>query len=43
MMFAVRKKFKFVLVNLKNQSEINRKKEREKIIKQVGTPALWYT
>lgn len=43
MMFAVRKQFKLVLVSLKNQSEINRKKERKKKIKQVGTPALWYT
>ena len=33
---------KLVLVSLKNQGEINRKKERKKI-KQVGTPALWYT
>lgn len=41
-MFAVRKQFKLVLVSLKNQGEINRKKERKKI-KQVGTPALWYT
>lgn len=41
MMFAVRKQFKLVLVSLKNQGEINRKKERK--IKQVGTPALWYT
>lgn len=30
MMFAVRKQFKLVLVSLKNQGKINKKKERKK-------------
>lgn len=39
MMFAVRKQFKLVLVSLKNQSEINRKKERKKKNKTSWNPS----